>query len=338
MSPLLVGDDAVSVQRSGKLLPPLRGRRSGAGPAVPLDRQDVRRGLCLPVVLRHDGDTALDLHRADDAGPLGDRREVVRTHRPADHGAVLHGSVDHARQPHVHAEDRRTVNLRRGIEPPARGAYDGEPVRCLDRHLAHFDGGRLGRKFTEAQRPVAVRNAGVRRLARLGRDPPPLGGGAHQAFPRVGAGGLQVGPAVAHGLTAAGPHALVHAALAQAPVGVGVLRAHVLPGRAQFVRDDHRQAREHALSHLRLGDADRHGVVRGDDEPRVDLSGAVDGFERPRVAERRQVKSDHEAAGRGRGRLQETSSVHATPPSFAALRSAVRPSSAARWMPLRTRW
>src|SRR5436190_18950291 len=50
-----------------------------------------------------------------------------------------------------------------------------------------------------------------------------------------------------------------------------VLRPYLAPVALQFLADHHGVGRPDSLAELRLGDPDRHGVVRRDDDPGVDL-------------------------------------------------------------------
>ena len=53
--------------------------------------------------------------------------------------------------------------------------------------------------------------------------------------------------------------------------GRGEFDRHLAPVAFEFLGDQHRQRRRHALAHLRARDADDHGVVRPDHDPGVDL-------------------------------------------------------------------
>src|SRR5262249_22376071 len=54
-------------------------------------------------------------------------------------------------------------------------------------------------------------------------------------------------------------------------IGGSILRADLAPIALQLLADHHGVGGPHTLAKLGLGDADRHGLVRRDDDPGVDL-------------------------------------------------------------------
>ncbi len=161
------------------------------------------------------------------------------------------------------------------------------------------------------RRPAArrVRDDAVLRGQLGHRHVPHRRRGQQQPLARFGAGELQIVAAVLHRRGRVRPHPPVEAvgnarhadavAIAErrhaAAFGIGgavarhlqrprrrllprvairgrVLRAHLAPVALQFLADHHRVGGPDALAELGLRDADRHRVVRRDDDPGVDLA------------------------------------------------------------------
>ena len=153
-----------------------------------------------------------------------------------------------------------------------------------------------------------VRDDAVLRRQLGDRHVPQRRGGQQQPLPRLGSGELQIVAAVLHRRRRVGPHAPVEAvgnarhagavAIAErrlaAAFGIGgavardlqrplrrllprvavrgrVLRPDLAPVALQLLADHHGVGGPDALAELGLRDADRHRVVRRDDDPRVDL-------------------------------------------------------------------
>ena len=261
------------------------GRAGGA--EVPFDRHRVKRFLGAPEIVGDDRHAIGHRQRGENATPFGDGGKVVSFELAAGHRAIGDSGIGHAGQTRVDAEARRAGGFQRRVDALDLLADQLELGRRLDRGLrGQRDPGGVRRKLAEGRREVrglmpydaAPRDARGRRHIpprRARGDEPRAGGGAHL---------LQKHPRTAHRARASGAHRLIDVVVDEIAVGGGVFDLHLGEIAFQLFRQDHRHRGEHTLAHVGLGDAQRHGIVRVDDDKGVDLVGRLAGLRTPRLA------------------------------------------------------
>jgi hypothetical protein len=257
---------------------PLLRRAACTRAFVPFDRQRLDGLRRLPVAVRDNRDAVAYVDRTAHTGQILDRREIVALHFAAEDRAMRDGRVQHAGQPHVDAEDRRAVDFRRHIDAPCRFASEFELLRRLDLDLGHVShcSGRSGQLAVGC----GTLAAGVVHLSQLCtrlrvRNAPRLRSRCTQSLACIRTGCLHRDACAANREAADGRHAPVDVVLAQTAVRRCVLDADLLPVHFELFCDQHRQRREHALTHLGLRTTDDDGVIRLDREPRAHFTGAA---------------------------------------------------------------
>ena len=206
--------------------------------------------------------------------------------RALEHRTLHDRGVQHVRQAHVDGVDRLARDLVGDVEPPLRRA-DQLPV------LRILQAGPAPAAASAAAAAATRPNVTVRPLGRWvmtlfaaralgGRHVPARGGGGDQHLARGGAGLAQVVLRRADGAAGAGRHVAPDAVAPAVLVRRGELGLHLAPVAFELFGDQHRQRGEAALAHLRLGDADDHGVVGLDHDPGGDFRRALGCACRPR--------------------------------------------------------
>ena len=285
---------------------------------VPFDCHGVKRFLGPPEIVRHNRHAIGHRHGGEDSAPPGDGGEIVRLELAAEHRAIGDGGIGHTRQTRINSEARRTSHLERRIDALQSLADQLELVGRLDRGFrGERDFGGVRGELAEGERTPRGRvpHKAIADDAR-GRFHIPFRRGRRDE-PRAGGSArlLQEHARGAHRPGAPGAHRLIDIVVGEVPVGGSVFDLHLGEVAFQLLGQDHRHRREHALTHVGLGDPKGDGIVGVDDDEGIDLVRTFAALGAPRPAGDRgragklgRERGDRQAAGGGEACLDEGAS------------------------------
>ena len=339
---VFVGEAVIGVDRLGVACKEVGGGNAGARPGAELDTVRGKGLLGMPPGAADHHEGVIERDHADHAGTRFERCTVEAAETAAEDRGDANRGVDGAGMAHVCAEMRTAIDLGRDV-----GAGHGAAEQTAFGRIAEHDTVRWGecrgladqRTEGECAAGRGVHDPAIAHLEFAGRHVEPRRRGACEHVARGRAGRAHRQPGVTHAGAAAGH---LHAEHARDPreapayrrrdealvVGVErrgisehgnvavdlvdrrLLGAHVPPGGAELLGDQHRQRGVHPLAHFGAGHGDRDAPRGIDLEPGIERDLVALGRQDAGIAEQfaflEQPVSDQQSAADDTGGEEKT--------------------------------